>query len=259
MYSWQVNANRKSFVVDSNAQYENNWGMVATAEQNDPTQPQSASFAPATPAPATDRDLQRAALRDLVALASECAATESQIEQKHQSEQQAAQQKLDKTLSTTEQRLQNVRQQIQQKYHDHLGKIGDAFQRELAQHKEMPMLPRTFRYRQDFEKVDNEIKQKLQQATWLADSVLEATLNQLRDESNKAKRDLTNQNELLDAMETKAGTTMMSYGVNDRRALPDVAAPAEAPAGCERRPSPSNISLPRSIAWKRLQKLAAPR
>src|SRR5437016_12568518 len=43
----------------------------------------------ANPAP-QDRDIQRAALGDLVALATECAATEAAIEQRHQSAVAAA-------------------------------------------------------------------------------------------------------------------------------------------------------------------------
>ncbi|MDB5293395.1 MAG: hypothetical protein JWL69_4636, partial [Phycisphaerales bacterium] len=38
------------------------------------------------PAPVTDRDIQRATLRDLVALATECAATESEIERRYRAE-----------------------------------------------------------------------------------------------------------------------------------------------------------------------------
>src|SRR4051812_18517509 len=66
----------------------------------------------------TDRDLQRAALRDLVALASECAKTEAEIEQRHKTEIEESNLKLDKTLFVTEQRGEHLKDQVRQKHHD---------------------------------------------------------------------------------------------------------------------------------------------
>src|SRR5579862_604316 len=68
----------------------------------------------------TARDLQRAALRDLVALSSECAKTEAEIEQRHKTEIEDANAKLDKTLFVTEQRAEHLKEQVRQKHDDHL-------------------------------------------------------------------------------------------------------------------------------------------
>ena len=68
----------------------------------------------------TDRDLQRAALRDLVALASECAKTETDIEQRHKTEIEASNTKLDKALFVTEQRAEHLKEQVRQKHVDHV-------------------------------------------------------------------------------------------------------------------------------------------
>ena len=85
---------------------------------------------------------------------------------------------------------------------------------------------------QVFEQSDTELKQKLQQSTWLADSVLEATLNQLRDESNRHKREQAAHNELLDGLENRAGALMFSYGVNVAT-LPESAPPPATPADAD--------------------------
>src|SRR5438477_1432992 len=118
----------------------------------------------------TDRDLQRAALRDLVALASECARTEAQIEQRHKTEVEESDVKLDKTLFVTEQRGEHLKEQVKQKHHDHIEQIEKKFREDLDQLKAQDAGMRQ-RIDQDFEKSEKELKEKLQQATWLADSV----------------------------------------------------------------------------------------
>src|SRR5262249_55362442 len=84
----------------------------------------------------------------------------------------------------------------------------------------------------DFEKSEKELREKLQQATWLADSVLEATQNQLRDESSKGKRESSSLNELLDALENRAAALMFSYGVDVAR-LAEPEAPTDPPSDAD--------------------------
>src|SRR3954454_11251494 len=81
----------------------------------------------------SDRDLQRAALRDLVTLATECLTTEGQIEQKHRGEISSAEGKLDKTLFVTEQRAEQLKEQIRQKYKEHSAQIDAKFLEDLEQ------------------------------------------------------------------------------------------------------------------------------
>src|SRR5438067_6284402 len=160
----------------------------------------------------SDRDLQRAALRDLVTLATECLTTEAQTEQKHRTEIKTADEKLDKTLFVTEQRAEHLKEQIRQKYAEHIVKI-DAKSKEDLEQLNVQDRGMHDRINADWEKSEKELREKLQQATWLADSVLEATQNQLRDESNKGKRDYAAQNEFLDSLENRGGALMISYGV----------------------------------------------
>ena len=180
----------------------------------------------------TDRDLQRQALRELVALASHSARRATEIDQKHKAEHAAAEDKLDKSLFTTEQRAEHLKSQVRQKHAEHSEQIARDFKEEIAQHQENDLAMRR-QIDQVFEQSDTELKQKLQQSTWLADSVLEATLNQLRDESNRHKREQAAHNELLDGLENRAGALMFSYGVNVAtlpESPPLPAAPADADA-----------------------------
>src|SRR4051794_32651896 len=82
---------------------------------------------------ASARDLQRAALRDLVALASECTRTEVQIERKHVTEINAAEENLDKTLFVTEQRSEHLKDQIRQKYQEQVEQINAKFNQEMEE------------------------------------------------------------------------------------------------------------------------------
>ena len=118
----------------------------------------------------SDRDLQRAALRDLVALASECARTETEIEKRHKTELEEAAVKLDKSLFVTEQRGEHLKEQVRQKYAEHIQKIDKQFQDELQQSAAQDAAMRQ-RIDQDFEKNEKELRDKLQQATWLAEDV----------------------------------------------------------------------------------------
>src|SRR5436309_2712197 len=97
----------------------------------------------------SDRDLQRAALRDLVMLRSE-----------------------------------RLKEEVREKHHEHVGQISRKFDEDLKQLQAQDSAMRQ-RIESDFEKSEKELREKLQQATWLADSVLEATHNQLRDEASK--------------------------------------------------------------------------
>src|SRR6185369_7316670 len=134
---------------------------------------------------------------------------EMELEQKRRAELGAAKAKLEQTLSTTRQKSESLKQQILQKHQDHLAQIAARFESDLKQLNANDQAVRQ-RIAGEFEKADHELKHKLQQSTWLADSVLEATQNQLRDESSKGKRDHAAQNELLDGLENKAGALMFS-------------------------------------------------
>src|SRR5688500_4029773 len=73
--------------------------------------------------PRTDRDLQRSALRDLVELATDCAATEAEIETRLSTTLEGAERALAQTSSTLSLRFDSMRQQVQKK---HAERIAEA-------------------------------------------------------------------------------------------------------------------------------------
>src|SRR5882724_4479255 len=84
-----------------------------------PVDAPSAVAAPAPP-PMTQRDVQRAALRDLVSLATECATTESEIEHTFHAAVEHANKDLETTLWSLQQRLLSAEDSVRYKYDERL-------------------------------------------------------------------------------------------------------------------------------------------
>jgi hypothetical protein len=82
-----------------------------------------------------DRDPARAALRDLVVLASQCALRENEIEHEHRSVLETAEQELAKAKSNLDLRAKSVREELQQKYTSRVEEINQRFQTDLAELK----------------------------------------------------------------------------------------------------------------------------
>jgi head-tail adaptor len=150
--------------------------------QTAPQQPADPSTSPsASPQPA-EHDAARAALRDLVTLCAECTAKEAEIAQTHQAEVEQADKELARFRSNFEMRFKALRDEIQQKSQVRIDEINRQFQAELAELKASD----THRRRMvvdDFERVNGDVQNKVQQAVWLAESVYEAAQNGLKEES----------------------------------------------------------------------------
>src|SRR5258708_28872677 len=73
-------------------------------------QPDSAASQP----PTSNRDVQRATLRDLVALATECAATENEIERRYRIEVETENNRAERLLRDISRKASNTREQIRQ-------------------------------------------------------------------------------------------------------------------------------------------------
>src|SRR5688500_7875805 len=99
----------------------------------DVTQP-AVSTAP--PPPPADHDAVRGALRDLVALAAECATKEAEITQAQQAELEQAEKELARSRSNVDLRFKGVRDEIQTKTQARIEQINQQFQAELAELKQ---------------------------------------------------------------------------------------------------------------------------
>ncbi|CAN5637965.1 hypothetical protein BH09PLA1_BH09PLA1_08740 [soil metagenome] len=180
--------------------------------------------------PRTDRDLQRSALRELVELATECAAAESEIESRLVSTIAAAEHELAQTSTSLSQKLESLRQQIQKKHAERLAEANAQFEYEGRSVSETDQSARS-RVAAEFESAEQEVKQKLDQAVWLAESVCEATQIQIRKEQAKAEEDYKAQVQQLVELDSKGYELLKLYGQEqDAIALEKPAEASQAPA-----------------------------
>jgi len=197
--------------------------LVAAAVSSTP-QP-----APATETP-TPRDMQRAALRDLVSLATECATTEADIERRKTTALDDAAKLAIRGKWEADQRLHLAKGAVEQKHAERLNRVETRFQSELNSAKAAERTARE-RVANQVDPQQREIREKYEQNVWLADSVFEATEDQVREDINKTREDNSRQLQTLDAAEEHALSLMHFYGhapfdVPDCHTSPQAATPA---------------------------------
>ncbi|HEY1629113.1 MAG TPA: hypothetical protein VGF52_04585, partial [Tepidisphaeraceae bacterium] len=158
-----------------------------------------------------DRDVQRSALRDLVKLSADSADDESRIEQTHQDQIRAADKMLQTTLEEIAQQHQSQKEQIDAEYQQRLTKIADEYKTAIG---ELETYKLAARQRIDYENdaIDQDLRSKLQQAVWLAESVYEATQNQIAKEYTAAKETHRTRTEQLGEMGNQATQLLATYG-----------------------------------------------
>ncbi len=174
--------------------------------------------------PPTERDLQRARLKDLVALTSQCAAEEARIETEFETAVAGEDKDYKHVVWTIEQRHTAAVQAGQQKYQQrtqHIRRKLEADKLQLAGTDKS----RRQRVEQDRVAFEREVKQKLAKADWLAESVLEAEQIRVAQAYKKAKDDVAVAGVAVDDLESRTGATLVRFG-----RLPDgpvVVPPAE--------------------------------
>src|SRR5437588_12483595 len=97
-------------------------------------QPETASQ-PTTARP-TDRDVQRATLRDLASLATDCAATESEIERTYAREVEEEGTQYERLKSDIAHKYATLREEIQNTLQQSLAQADETFEKEMAGLKE---------------------------------------------------------------------------------------------------------------------------
>src|SRR3954470_20190910 len=113
-------------------------------------------------APPSHRDLQRASLRDLVALSNECAATEAQLEREYLISTQGEDRRYKQTAAAMEKKYAVLREGIRRAHADKVVEIERKSNSELSALKGGDANARQ-RISADNDAVENEVKQKLQQ------------------------------------------------------------------------------------------------
>ncbi|HYJ47363.1 MAG TPA: hypothetical protein VEV81_12190, partial [Pyrinomonadaceae bacterium] len=204
---------------------------------------------------ATDRDLQRQALRGLVILSEQCAADEADIEKRHETGLANEAQAYERATWAADQNAKGVEDSIKQKYEERLGKIQAQFDSDTAAIREANDKGKR-KVQAEFTPQEQEIKKKYDEALWLADAELEARQNQIRLEQKKANEDLKTHGEEIDDLEGRAISLLKTY----RHKPSDMDMSQMATAEGEK-PEPGNYAAKRDAAMaelSRLQSLFAP-
>jgi hypothetical protein len=158
-----------------------------------------------------DRDLQRRSLRDLIALATQCAAEDLQIEQQKTDAELKLREAIDKADWLRDERRKQQLDAIQEKHNlrknEILERVSTDEQAITTQHKQAQR-----KTEHEFDSVASEAKQKQQQAIWLAESVQEASTNQARDDFKKTRAKVEAAREELDGLQTQALQALTDTG-----------------------------------------------
>jgi DNA segregation ATPase FtsK/SpoIIIE, S-DNA-T family len=164
------------------------------------------------PGEATERDLQRAALGDLVVLSTQCGAEQSELERVRQAALDIAARDLKKANWAVEQKFAELREAHAKDETARAGKIASAYNTEKAT---LINSDKARRQRIDAERqaVEKEVKAALEKAEWLADSVLEGAQMQAAEVFKKAKVRVGNHLQDIADLEKRTLELMARYSV----------------------------------------------
>lgn len=165
---------------------------------------------PAAPSPG-QRDIQRGALADLITLLTESASTEAQIDQSHRLGMEQREKDSQKILRDLQHRFDAQAAAVEQRHQERVGPMNARHQDELAaqqasyEHDLQLVLS-------DFDKTSRDVEEQLRQAVWLAESVFDVNVNQIRQEAKARRKAVQEQSESLDDIEKRGRTLLEYYG-----------------------------------------------
>lgn len=157
------------------------------------------------------RDVQRDALRDLVALATESAATEARIEQVYQSSTEVAAKELEKTSADIAARFAGLVEAVKQKDVERRAEIESRYAANVQEAEHAHEQARR-KIEREYNPIERKTRQQLEHAIWLADSVLEVAGNQIREENKKIREALKSHAESLAETELGGLKLLNTYG-----------------------------------------------
>jgi len=175
------------------------------------------------------KDRQHTALRDLIDLSPQTAdAAETEIEQHYRAGKEAAEEDHDWATSRIERRGHRIVEAGQRDYQKGVERIRATFEAEENRLRDVKKNARQ-RIVDGADTAERRAKEKLDHDVWLADSVLEATKNQLVKDLKKLKITIAAQKNSLKAMEFRARLLLKNYRMAEPP-LPDRAEPEPVPA-----------------------------
>ncbi|HSZ54487.1 MAG TPA: hypothetical protein VK797_02420, partial [Tepidisphaeraceae bacterium] len=182
---------------------------MSTIRQQLEKSPAAAATRLPEPAP---RDVQRDALHDLVELATDCAATEAQIEQQFRSSTEQAEREFEKTRHGLAGRHAALKQEAIENHNRRMSQLHEQFMAQIAAAKEYHAEARD-KIERDHEPIDRSTQQQLEQAIWLADSVLEVAQNRSDEDAKKINEVRRTHGEALDGLEQRGRKLLDRYNV----------------------------------------------
>jgi S-DNA-T family DNA segregation ATPase FtsK/SpoIIIE len=172
---------------------------------------ETTSHVPQPVAGVTRRDLQRAALRDLVSLATECATLETEIERKLQiALEQAAKEQQTRTWDLDD-RARTLREKIATEYKQRVADADSQLEGQVRAIRSADEKARAA-VEQELRNTLRDLKKVYDQALWLAESVFEASSIQLREQLKAATEAAGTRNGELDDAHKRGLQIMALFG-----------------------------------------------
>jgi S-DNA-T family DNA segregation ATPase FtsK/SpoIIIE len=167
---------------------------------------------PAAPSARTGRDVQRGALRDLIALAADCATTESDIEREYRTSKEQAVRTLSDRGFEIDQRHQQQQEETNQKHQARLAELASQYK---AERNKIAAADKAGKKKIEDERasIEEKLKKKYDHALWLAESVLEVANGQAGAAFKEKNAAVQNAQEELNGFEVHAAGLVQQYGV----------------------------------------------
>ncbi len=161
----------------------------------------------------THRDLQRKALRDLVELATQCAAEESEIDRRRQTELETAKRQFDKQAGGIVSRHEAEKIELAQRQQAAAEAVEAKLQTDTAKLRSAEENYRA-KVEASHDPIVRKVKEKLDHDLWMADSVYEVSQNQVKADLKKANDENDKFLETLSEFEGQAKRLMEKYRVD---------------------------------------------
>jgi hypothetical protein len=164
------------------------------------------------PSARTGRDIQRGALRDLITLASDCAAAESDIEREYRTGKENAAKTFGERNFDIDQKFQQDNEETKRKHQSRLAELAARYK---SERNKIAAADKAAKKKLDDEKVgvEEKLKAKLDHAKWLAESVLEVANGQAGLVYRQKTEQVQAAQEELNGFEVHAANRVQKYGV----------------------------------------------
>ncbi len=159
----------------------------------------------------TARDIQRATLRDLANLATDCAATETEIERRYARDIQEQNKQYQRAQSDIAHKFTSLREETRSAQEQAIAEADARIAQETSSLDQADEDARR-KVETKHDLVRQEIQKKYDHAVWLADSVYDVACNAAAAEYRKAKERTDEQGKSLTEMEEKAWKLLSTYG-----------------------------------------------